>query len=398
MKEICGGGGDRLVLWDVTHVRLAADWTPPPATPAPSPNPNASAAYNDDPDLFATEAPCHVVGSRDDTDSDEGEKDGGDGYDFDAGHDRACDLRGGDEIGGNVYQDDGFSQQGPLLTRSLADEDPMGGSYEHLGCYLDSKEDRILGSRLVSLNLTTMECHTHCDAMGAAYMATQYGTECWCSNNGLLDFERHGDGVGKCDSYCGGDEMQTCGGVNAFDLYRMEWAPASDSPEYKGCYMDMKNDRVMGDMMQAETMTPVLCRKHCMGRGVATYATQRLLQTVVNFSQLAESNARTRRGASTQRATPRALIAAIVCRIWQDRTRIGPSVRQQPPRFSNITATEAWHDFRFRAEERKLLCPKPLRSLRILRRVVLRNNRSTFHGETALRLPFRRMRKALLCL
>ena len=63
MKEICGGGGDRLVLWDVTHVRLAADWTPPPATPAPSPNPNASAAYNDDPDLFATEAPCHVLGS-----------------------------------------------------------------------------------------------------------------------------------------------------------------------------------------------------------------------------------------------------------------------------------------------------------------------------------------------
>eukprot|EP00904_Undaria_pinnatifida_P001065 jgi/Undpi1/1095/HiC_scaffold_10.g04558.m1 len=106
MKEICGGGGDRLVLWDVTHFRLAADWTPPPATPAPSPNPNASAAYNDDPDLFATEAPCHVVGSLDDTDSDEGEKDGGDGYDFDADHDRACDLRGGDEIGGNVYQDD----------------------------------------------------------------------------------------------------------------------------------------------------------------------------------------------------------------------------------------------------------------------------------------------------
>ena len=107
---------------------------------------------------------------------------------------------------------------------------------------------------------------------------------------------------------------------------------------------------------------------------------------------------RTLRGASTQRATPRALIAAIVCRIWQNRTRIGASVRQQPPRFSNIAAIEACHDFWFRAEERKLLCPEPLRALRIRRRVVLRNNRSTFHGETALRLPFRRMRKALLCL
>ena len=92
-----------------------------------------------------------------------------------------------------------------------------------------------------------------------------------------------------------------------------------------------------------------------------------------------------------------ALIAAIACRIWQDRTRIGPSVRQQPPRFSNITETEAWRDFRFRAEERKLLCPKPLRALRIPRRVALRKG-STFHGETSLHLLLRCMRKVLLCL
>ena len=86
-----------------------------------------------------------------------------------------------------------------------------------------------------------------------------------------------------------------------------------------------------------------------------------------------------------------ALIAAIVRNIWQHRTRllIGPSVRQQPPRFSNITETEAWRDFRFRAEERKLLYPKPLRALRIPRRVVLRSG-PTFHGETALRLFLRR--------
>ena len=58
MKKICGSDGDRLALWGVTHVRLAADWTALPLRhPAPSPNPNASAAYNDDPDLFANDAP-----------------------------------------------------------------------------------------------------------------------------------------------------------------------------------------------------------------------------------------------------------------------------------------------------------------------------------------------------
>ena len=100
----------------------------------------------------------------------------------------------------------------------------------------------------------------------------------------------------------------------------------------------------------------------------------------MNFAQLAESDAR---GEEAQRRERHhaALIAAIVCNIWQDRTRLGPSVRQQPPRFSNITDTEAWRDFRFRAEE----FPRLLRALRFLRRVVLRNG-STFHGETVLLL------------
>ena len=62
-----------------------------------------------------------------------------------------------------------------------------------------------------------------------------------------------------------------------------------------------------------------------------------------------------------------------------------------------MTETEVWHDFRYRAEERKLLRPKPLRALRIPRTVVLRNG-STFHEETVVRLLLRRMRKALLCL
>ena len=89
-----------------------------------------------------------------------------------------------------------------------------------------------------------------------------------------------------------------------------------------------------------------------------------------------------------------ALIAAIVRNIWQHRTRllIGPSVRQQPPRFSNITETEAWRDFRFRAKK----FPRLVRALRVPRRVALRNG-SMRHGETVL-LLLRRMRNALLCL
>lgn len=36
-------------------------------------------------------------------------------------------------------------------------------------------------------------------------MATQFGSECWCSAERDLDYTRHGD-VGTCDKYCAGDK------------------------------------------------------------------------------------------------------------------------------------------------------------------------------------------------
>ena len=61
MKEVCDGDGDRLVLWDVAHVRSGADWTTPPTTPTPSANPIEKAAYDNEADVFDTPAPCKTV-------------------------------------------------------------------------------------------------------------------------------------------------------------------------------------------------------------------------------------------------------------------------------------------------------------------------------------------------
>ena len=49
-------------------------------------------------------------------------------------------------------------------------------------------------------------CLEHCKQEGAAYMATQYGYECWCYVNGRADFDRHGDGA-VCDIPCQGNEV-----------------------------------------------------------------------------------------------------------------------------------------------------------------------------------------------
>ncbi|CAM9939120.1 unnamed protein product, partial [Hapterophycus canaliculatus] len=119
-------------------------------------------------------------------------------------------------------------------------------------------------------------CFEHCSATGAAYMATQFGVECWCSREGALDYGRHGEG-GICDYRCVGDESETCGGWNAFDLFKL-WipdAPLTDEyPEYLGCYADNKEDRVMTHKVVAESMTPTLCREHCLDKDAAYYGTQ----------------------------------------------------------------------------------------------------------------------------
>lgn len=61
MKDVYEGEGDRLVLWDVAHVRLVADWKAPRPARAPSASANGSAAYDDDAEFFATPGPDHVV-------------------------------------------------------------------------------------------------------------------------------------------------------------------------------------------------------------------------------------------------------------------------------------------------------------------------------------------------
>lgn len=69
-------------------------------------------------------------------------------------------------------------------------------------------------------------------------------------------------------------KAETCGGIDAFDLYKLEWAEPSDDPEYMDCYADSKNDRIMGHMIKQDDMTSAICREHCMERNALYYGTQ----------------------------------------------------------------------------------------------------------------------------
>lgn len=40
--------------------------------------------------------------------------------------------------------------------RNLADEDPLGGSYKHEGCFKDLEDDRVFGDKITSDSMTAM--------------------------------------------------------------------------------------------------------------------------------------------------------------------------------------------------------------------------------------------------
>ncbi|CAM9398466.1 unnamed protein product, partial [Pylaiella littoralis] len=131
----------------------------------------------------------------------------------------------------------------------------------YLGCFHDSKGDRVLGDKITSSDMTTEVCLEHCTSLGAAFMATQYGFECWCSADGGLDYERHYEIVGEdavCDFFCHGDDTEMCGGFDSFDLYKLPivvvvaMIPPNQTNQCGGS--DWKGSRCCSDGMECVEM------------------------------------------------------------------------------------------------------------------------------------------------
>ncbi|CAM9435049.1 unnamed protein product [Sphacelaria rigidula] len=95
-------------------------------------------------------------------------------------------------------------------------------SQEYLSCFKDEYGDRVMEDRLISQDMTSSRCRTHCLQVdpGHKYYATQYGNECWCGKSEtFVDYDRHG--LGDCNMECAGDSSEPCGGEWAFSLFRL---------------------------------------------------------------------------------------------------------------------------------------------------------------------------------
>lgn len=64
-------------------------------------------------------------------------------------------------------------------------------------------------------------CLKYCLEKSAAFMAVQWGFECWCSDDSDLEYDRHYEAAGVdavCDMECFGEEVRTVASLFQFAM------------------------------------------------------------------------------------------------------------------------------------------------------------------------------------
>ncbi|CAM9840308.1 unnamed protein product, partial [Ectocarpus sp. 8 AP-2014] len=153
---------------------------------------------------------------------------------------------------GNGTEGDGDTTPTPVDGETNNDQDngtEGGKDYTYVGCFKDSRQDRILGDQLTnSQEMTTEFCYDYCITKDATLMATQYAIECWCTSEpeDQVDYARHGEGA-QCNYDCAGDEDESCGGFDAFDLYRIGAAYSTSDGDTASTPVDRKINNDQGN-------------------------------------------------------------------------------------------------------------------------------------------------------
>ena len=109
----------------------------------------------------------------------------------------------------------------------------------------------INGASTVDAEMTNEKCARFCFQAGFPYAGTEYHSECFCG-------DRLTDGGVKaadlyCNSACGGNATQACGGPNRLTLYRTVEIkgpvvnPGVGEWSSMGCYSYVPNQRRTGE-------------------------------------------------------------------------------------------------------------------------------------------------------
>ncbi|KAI1338944.1 WSC-domain-containing protein [Xylariaceae sp. FL0016] len=106
-----------------------------------------------------------------------------------------------------------------------------GTNFAYLGCYSEGSSGRALGRQATTSQsasssdskLTVEKCGNFCASKGFKYMGVEYGGECYCNNEGIVNGAVK-SGESECDMSCNGDVRQWCGGRSRINVYRYDGA------------------------------------------------------------------------------------------------------------------------------------------------------------------------------
>jgi hypothetical protein len=165
----------------------------------------------------------------------------------------------------------------PSPTAAVPTDIPDG--WDYYGCWIDNAQGRILAYQTAdNPELTQASCVAACAAKGYSIAGMQYYTQCFCGNE-VVNGGKLADNENQCNTPCGGNANQMCGGPNRFTIYSKGeptvYGPPAPAPtvgnwKYQGCALDNVNDeRTFPWQLIFNNQTPKQCLDTCAKFGYA---------------------------------------------------------------------------------------------------------------------------------
>ena len=124
-----------------------------------------------------------------------------------------------------------------------------------------------LSKTLIFSEMTIQKCLSICRSKKFQFASLEWSMECYCGNEPENGFKWAWPG--KCNSRCGGNLEQVCGGSRAMSVYSV----ATDGI----CIMDFPNNRRVLDRYSItgdDNMTIELCRDICAEKSTRYYGVE----------------------------------------------------------------------------------------------------------------------------
>jgi len=128
----------------------------------------------------------------------------------------------------------------------------------YVGCYADSSSNRDLWAASSSSgNGSIALCASFCSSYYTPYFGLQNGDQCFCG----YSYGSQGTST-ACTMKCTADPTETCGGVFANSIYRVQLNVEPLTIAYEGCYNDNSNSRDL-PVRQPDIGTIQECASYC---------------------------------------------------------------------------------------------------------------------------------------